>query len=73
MNKLKVIPVGWYTPPAGLGPSTIQTGKELAALGPYVAPILYGGLGNVMFQLAALHVYAKTMGVPCVVGFFDHW
>lgn len=50
----------------GLSPSPMRAGK-------YVAPVLYGGLGNAMFQLAALHVYAKEMGVPCVVGFFQHW
>ena len=68
-----MIPVGWYFPPKEIGPPTITSEQELKKLGPYVAPILYGGLGNVLFQLAAVHVYAQSMGVPCVVGFFDHW
>jgi hypothetical protein len=94
----RVIPLGWYSPPADMGPPTITSLDELknlgrcayaschsilSQLGPagfisrvagrYVAPILYGGLGNALFQLAATHVYAKTVGVPCVVGYFDHW
>jgi hypothetical protein len=28
---------------------------------------------NVLFQLAAVHVHAKTIGVPCVTGWFKHW
>ena len=39
----------------------------------HVAPILQGGVGNALFQLAAIHVYAKfEADVPCVVGFFNH-
>ncbi len=68
-----MIPVGWYDPPLHLGPPTINSEEELHDLGPYIAPIIYGGLGNVMFQLAAVHVMAKELRVPCVTGWFDHW
>ena len=43
------------------------------AAGKYVAPILYGGLGNVLFQLAACHVFGKELNVHCLVGFFKHF
>ena len=33
----------------------------------------FPGLGNQLFQLAAVHVFAYDIGVPCVVGFFEHW
>ena len=46
-----------------LGPPDIQTAAELKALGRFVAPILYGGLGNVLFQLATVHVLGKQEGV----------
>ncbi|EDQ86521.1 uncharacterized protein MONBRDRAFT_28212 [Monosiga brevicollis MX1] len=51
----------------------LQAQAQLDALGPYVAPILYGGMGNVLFQLAALLALAKTEQAPCVVGFYKHW
>jgi hypothetical protein len=58
---IAVIPRDWY---AGrkMGPPLITRPAELAALGKYVAPVLYGGLGNELFQLAALHVYARSLG-----------
>eukprot|EP00730_Choanoeca_flexa_P018860 TRINITY_DN9192_c0_g1_i1.p1 TRINITY_DN9192_c0_g1~~TRINITY_DN9192_c0_g1_i1.p1 ORF type:complete len:367 (+),score=71.13 TRINITY_DN9192_c0_g1_i1:101-1201(+) len=64
-------PVNWLD--RHLGPPDIASVQELKALGPFVAPILYGGLGNVLFQLATVHVLAKQEQVPCVIGFFQHW
>eukprot|EP00043_Microstomoeca_roanoka_P007029 m.68040 g.68040 ORF g.68040 m.68040 type:complete len:389 (-) comp13664_c0_seq2:115-1281(-) len=63
----------WRQMPSTWGPPTLETEDELHALGPFVAPILYGGLGNVLFQLAALHVYAFENNIPCVTGYFQHW
>lgn len=49
---------------------------EYDSLGPVVCPILYGGLGNVLFQLAAIQVYCKETGAICVSGGWggvQHW
>ena len=59
-SSVPVIPTGWFAG-RGLGPAMIHTLAELQALGKYVAPILYGGVGNELFQLAALHVYARSI------------
>eukprot|EP00048_Salpingoeca_helianthica_P020693 m.247492 g.247492 ORF g.247492 m.247492 type:complete len:360 (-) comp51358_c0_seq1:23-1102(-) len=71
-RSVKVVPVGWFDG-RNMGPASINSLAELESLGKHVAPVLYGGLGNQLFQLAALHVYARSVGVPCVVGWFDHW
>ena len=63
----------WHSLPEAWGPPTITSTQELEALGPHIAPVLYGGLGNVLFQLATLHVYGRKHGVPVVVGYFSHW
>lgn len=55
-----VIPTGWFHG-RERGPPTLHTMAQLHALGKYVAPVLYGGLGNQLFQLAALHVYARSV------------
>eukprot|EP00911_Craspedida_sp_UC1_P002239 UC1_evm2s1704 len=48
--------------------------NSLAEVGPsFVAPILYGGLGNMLFQLAATHAYAWQHNIPCLVGRWRHW
>eukprot|EP00041_Stephanoeca_diplocostata_P028987 m.843500 g.843500 ORF g.843500 m.843500 type:complete len:464 (+) comp23473_c1_seq1:373-1764(+) len=57
-----------------LAPPDISDASMLDGLAPHwVAPILYGGIGNVLFQLAALLVYAKEAQAHCVIGFFQHW
>ncbi len=60
-GNVKVIPIGWFDGRT-IGPPTITSLAELDGLGKYVAPVLYGGLGNQLFQLAALHVYARSVG-----------
>lgn len=50
------------------GPPDIESEAELRALGPFVAPILYGGLGNVLFQLAALLAHSQDTKLPLVIG-----
>eukprot|EP00042_Codosiga_hollandica_P028008 m.144110 g.144110 ORF g.144110 m.144110 type:complete len:404 (-) comp52656_c0_seq10:42-1253(-) len=47
--------------------------QELHARRPFVAPILYGGLGNMLFQLATMHRLAWDLDIDCVVGYWDHW
>jgi hypothetical protein len=60
-RSVKVVPVGWFDG-RKMGPPNIHTLAELEGLGKHVAPVLYGGLGNQLFQLAALHVYARSVG-----------
>ena len=59
-GSVPVVPVGWF---AGrdMGPPSLHKLSELESFGVYVAPVLYGGLGNQLFQLAALHVYARSV------------
>eukprot|EP00042_Codosiga_hollandica_P036863 m.285927 g.285927 ORF g.285927 m.285927 type:complete len:289 (+) comp54978_c0_seq15:1501-2367(+) len=71
-DHVRVVPVDWYMIPPSASP-VLQTQAELDALGTYVAPIVYGGLGNNMYQIAALSVHARKLGIPCVIGFFKHW
>ena len=35
--------------------------------------MLYGGLGNVLFQLAAVCSLAKQRQTACIVGYWSHW
>ncbi|EGD74307.1 hypothetical protein PTSG_06316 [Salpingoeca rosetta] len=63
----------WRQLPSSWGPPTISREEDVDAIGTYVAPILYGGLGNILFQLAALHAYGRKHNVPVVVGYFQHW
>ena len=37
-----------------------------------MAPILRSGLGNAMFQIAAVCMYAKEKKLPCYIGFWNH-
>jgi hypothetical protein len=39
----------------------------------HIRPILYGGLGNQMFQIAASCVLARSLNRPCLIGFWKHW
>eukprot|EP00049_Salpingoeca_infusionum_P020560 m.364415 g.364415 ORF g.364415 m.364415 type:complete len:379 (-) comp26957_c0_seq1:177-1313(-) len=67
------MPEEWLNVPDTWGPSTLHSNIELDALGTYVAPIFYGGLGNLLFQVAALTTYCDALDVPCVFGYFQHW
>eukprot|EP00042_Codosiga_hollandica_P028011 m.144202 g.144202 ORF g.144202 m.144202 type:complete len:415 (-) comp52656_c0_seq21:42-1286(-) len=62
----------WFTLPRH-SPPLITTNEELHARRPFVAPILYGGLGNMLFQLATMHRLAWDLDIDCVVGYWDHW
>ena len=46
-----------------VGPPDVPSLAALRKIGVFVSPILYGGLGNVLFQLAAVHVHAENEGV----------
>ena len=37
-----------------------------------MAPILRSGLGNAMFQIAAVCMYAEEKKIPCYVGYWNH-
>lgn len=37
----------------------------------FVSPVLSGGLGNCMYQMAASHVLARRLRVPCIVAWWD--
>eukprot|EP00055_Hartaetosiga_balthica_P016576 m.105597 g.105597 ORF g.105597 m.105597 type:complete len:425 (-) comp9134_c3_seq1:351-1625(-) len=67
-------------PPSSSSSSGWMLAKDIASrselfdnVGPFISPILYGGLGNELFQLAALHVYGRAFNVPVVSGYFKHW
>jgi hypothetical protein len=72
--ELKLIPAAlleWPTRKEYGGPEDITSERQLRELGPFVAPILYGGLGNVMFQLAALIKHSQDTKLPLVIGYVD--
>jgi hypothetical protein len=50
---------------------SLKTEEDINAVGPYISPVLQGGLGNMMFELASAHSIAKQAGVPCVVAWWD--
>jgi hypothetical protein len=56
-----------YRIPAG-APKNLVSDEDIDAIGPFVAPILHGGLGNNLFQLAAAHTLGKTVGRATLVG-----
>lgn len=69
--ELKLVPAAlleWPTREEYGGPADITSESQLRELGPFVAPILYGGLGNVLFQLAALIKHSKDTNLPLVIG-----
>jgi hypothetical protein len=53
------------------GPPLIENEKQLKAFGPFISPVLSGGLGNIMLQLAAVYGFAKKYKVPFVVAWWD--
>lgn len=59
----------WPTREEFGGPPDVTSEAELKALGPFIAPILYGGLGNVLFQLAALIKHSQDTDLPLVIGY----
>ena len=49
------------------GPAVISSEEQLTAAQPFVTPVLHGGLGHVLFQIAGAHVLAKRHNVTCVI------
>ena len=39
---------------------------------PFIAPLLSYGVGSMLFQIAALCMYARDSSVPCYVAFWSH-
>eukprot|EP00042_Codosiga_hollandica_P028007 m.144032 g.144032 ORF g.144032 m.144032 type:complete len:372 (-) comp52656_c0_seq1:42-1157(-) len=72
LKRMPLVPSAWFTLPRH-SPPLITTNEELHARRPFVAPILYGGLGNMLFQLATMHRLAWDLDIDCVVGYWDHW
>ena len=53
------------------GPAVISSEKQLTAAQPFVTPVLHGGLGHVLFQMAGAHVLAKRHNVTCVIAWWN--
>jgi hypothetical protein len=53
------------------GPTVIASEEQLTAAQPFVTPILHGGLGRVLFQIAGAHVLAKRHNVTCVIAWWN--
>jgi hypothetical protein len=51
-------------------PSAIQA-KDFDLITSYVTPILSGGLGNIMYEIAAACTLAHSLSRPCLVGWWD--
>ena len=56
----------WQRMPDWAAPA-ISTESQLAQITRFVSPILAGGLGNVLFEMAAANAMAKRLGVLCLV------
>ena len=52
-------------------PPSICTQHALDTIHQFVAPIMLGGLGNMLFQLAAAHSVAEELHRPCVVAWWN--
>lgn len=52
------------------GPAVISSEEQLTAAQPFVTPVLHGGLGHVLFQIAGAHVLAKRHNVTCVIAWW---
>eukprot|EP00042_Codosiga_hollandica_P012826 m.29104 g.29104 ORF g.29104 m.29104 type:complete len:349 (+) comp40412_c0_seq8:31-1077(+) len=68
LDHMPLLPAAWL-----LQKPAIQNQEGLDERKPYLAPILFGGLGTVMFQLAAAHSAAWNSNLTCVVGYWKHW
>lgn len=69
---MEMVPVRWYQRPEHAVPD-IESQEELMQLGRFVAPMLNGGIGNIMFQLAATHAYALDNNITTVCGYFRNY
>jgi hypothetical protein len=52
-------------------PRTIDSEQEIVEQGSYISPVLYGGLGNCMYDLATAHAYASALNETCIVAWWD--
>jgi hypothetical protein len=52
-------------------PALIETEEDLSAIKRFISPIMTGGLGNMMFGLAAAHAVAKQVNAICIVAWWD--
>ena len=62
--------VQWRRLPTTAAP-TITTEEQLQSLPWYIAPVMSGGLGNIIFQIAATTVLADRYAVACIVAWWD--
>ena len=53
------------------GPPLIESEAQLLAAGPFISPVLSGGLGNILLQLATIHTLAKQHSVLCITAWWD--
>jgi hypothetical protein len=61
----------WRQLPMGT-PRNIMSEAELAQVKPwFIAPVLSGGLGNHLFQMAAASTLARQRNATCVMGYWD--
>ncbi len=66
-------PRNWLKLPKNV-PKSIRSQASLDAFmdeRDFIAPILGGDMGDVMFQLAATHTLARQLSRPCLVGWWD--
>ena len=61
----------WQQIPVGF-PLNIVSEEEISSM-EFISPILMGGLGNILFQLAAAHTLALQRNVPCIVAWWDQY
>jgi hypothetical protein len=53
------------------GPPLIENEEQLLAIGQFISPVLHGGLGNIMLQIASVYRYARKYKVTFVVAWWD--
>ena len=63
LEKWRILPDGSPTP--------IKTEQELSQITNFISPICIGGLGTILFQIAACHVAAKAYGIQCIFAWWD--
>lgn len=56
--------------------STKKTGdyvlEEVKENEDFIAPLFFGGIGNILFQIASVYARSKDVNIRCVFGYFDH-
>jgi hypothetical protein len=54
-----------------IGPPLFESKEQLDGFGPFISPVLSGGLGHIMLQIAAVYGFSKKYNVPLVVAWWD--